>query len=268
MEWTRRFVRFHSMRHPREMAGEEVIAFLDHLTNERDVAASTHNQALSALLFLCREVLGVELPWLGDISRPKRPRRLPAVHTRDEVRSVLALMEGTHALIARLLYGTGMRPMECVRLRVKDLDLARREIVVRHGKGGKDRVTVVPRALVGELRQELARARVLFDADRRERAPGLELPHALAVKYPAAGTSWGWFWVFPAPRPARALERMSFTAITCTRSRCSARWGLPCAPRASRSTPPRTRCGTRSPPTSSRRATTSGRCGSCSATRT
>jgi len=203
VEWTRRFVRFHAMRHPREMGGDEVVAFLDHLANERDAAASTHNQALSALLFLYHDVLGVELPWLGGIARPRRPRRLPVVLTRDEVHHVLALMEGTHALMARLLYGTGMRLMECVRLRVKDLDLARGEIVVRQGKGGKDRVTMVPRALIPDLRTQLARARVLFAADRRASAPGVELPHALAAKYPGSGASWGWFWVFPAPTPSR-----------------------------------------------------------------
>jgi integron integrase len=203
VEWTRRFVRFHGMRHPREMGGDEVVAFLDHLANERDVAASTHNQALSALLFLYRDVLGVELPWLGDIARPRRPRRMPVVLARDEVRDVLTLMEGTHGLMTRILYGTGMRLMECVRLRVKDLDLARGEIVVRQGKGGKDRVTMVPRVLVAELRTQLARARALFAADCRENAPGVELPHALAAKYPASGTSWGWFWVFPSPTPSR-----------------------------------------------------------------
>jgi integron integrase len=191
------------MRHPREMGGDDFVAFLDHLANERDVAASTHNQALSALLFLYRDVLGVELPWLGDIARPRRPRRLPVVLTREEVQRVLAVMEGSHALMARLLYGTGMRLMECVRLRVKDLDLARGEIVVRQGKGGKDRMTMVPRALVADLRVQLARARVLFAADRQASAPGIELPHALAAKYPGSGASWGWFWVFPAAAPSR-----------------------------------------------------------------
>lgn len=184
VEWTRRFVRFHAMRHPREMGGDEVVAFLDHLANDRDVAASTHNQALSALLFLYRDVLGVELLWLGDIARRRRPRRLPAVLTRDEVHRVLALMEGMHALMARLLYRTGMRLMECVRLRVKDLELTRGEIIVRQGKGGKDRVTMVPRTLIPDLRTQLARARVLFAVDRRASAPGVELPHALAAKYP------------------------------------------------------------------------------------
>jgi site-specific recombinase XerD len=154
------------MRHPRDMGGDEVVAFLDHLANDRDAAASTHNPALSALLFLYRNVLGLELPWLGNIARPRRPRRLPVVLTRDEVHHVLAPMEGTPALMARLLYGTGMRVMECVRLRVKDLDLARGEIVVRQGKGGKDRVTMVLRTLIPELRTQLARARVPFAADR------------------------------------------------------------------------------------------------------
>ncbi len=135
--WIRRFIHFHGLRHPREMGAPEIEAFLSHLANERDVAASTHNQALSALLFLYGEVLGLELPWLGEIERPKRPQRLPVVLTRDEVRLVLAQIDGVHGLLARLLYGTGMRMMECVRLRVKDLDLARCEIVVRQGKGGK-----------------------------------------------------------------------------------------------------------------------------------
>jgi integrase len=157
VEWTRRFVRFCGSRHPREMGGEEVVAFLDHLANDRDVAASTHNQALSTLLFLYRDVLGIELPWLGDIARPRRPRRLPVVLTRDQVHAVLALMEGTRALMARLLYGTGMRLMECLRLRVNNLDLARGKIVVRHGKDGKDHVTTVPRALLPELIALLAR---------------------------------------------------------------------------------------------------------------
>jgi integrase len=150
VEWTLRFVRFHGMRHPREMGRVEVVAFLDHLANERDVAASTHDQALLALLFLYRDVLGVELPWLGDIARPRRPQRLPVVLTREEVQRVFATMGGTHALMARLLYGTGMRLMERVRLRVKDLDLSRGEIVVRQGKGGK---------LCGRLPRDRARRR-------------------------------------------------------------------------------------------------------------
>lgn len=185
------------------MGAAEIEAFLNHLANDRDAAASTHNQALSALLFLYGEVLGVELPWLGDIDRPKRPRRLPVVLTRQEVSDVLARMDRCAGLMAKLLYGTGMRLMECVRLRVKDVDLARGEIIVRHGKGGKDRVTMVPRALADPLRRQLAQARVAWQDDRARRAPGVELPGALAVKYPKAGEAWGWFWVFPAARVSR-----------------------------------------------------------------
>lgn len=201
--WVRRFVAFHGRRHPREMGAAEIEAFLNDLANERNAAASTHNQALSALLFLYGEVLGVELPWLGDIDRPKRPRRLPVVLTRQEVRDVLAHMDGCASLMAALLYGTGMRLMECSRLRVKDVDLARGEITVRHGKGARDRVTMVPRALADPLRRQLAHARVEWQDDRARGAPGVELPGALAAKYPKAGESWGWFRVFPAAKASR-----------------------------------------------------------------
>ncbi|MFO1396509.1 MAG: integron integrase [Burkholderiales bacterium] len=201
--WVRRYIGFHSRRHPREMGAPEIEAFLNHLANERSVAASTHNQALSALLFLYGDVLGIQLPWLGQIQRPKRPSRLPVVLSRDEVRALLAQLDGLPALMAALLYGTGMRLMECVRLRVKDVDFDRGEICVRHGKGGKDRVTMVPRTLVDDLRRQLARARVAWAADRAEGLPGVELPSALAIKYPPAGESWGWFWVFPAPALSR-----------------------------------------------------------------
>ena len=144
VEWVRRFVAFHGRRHPREMGAEEVRAFLGYLAAELKVAASTHQQALSALLFLYRDVLGIDLPWLTDLDRPKKPKRTPVVLSRGEVERLLAVMEGTHALMARLLYGTGMRLMECVRLRVKDVDFERGELTVRHGKGGKDRLTVLP----------------------------------------------------------------------------------------------------------------------------
>ena len=201
--WVRRYIGFHGRRHPREMGAPKIEAFLNHLANERSVAASTHNQALSALLFLYGDVLGIELPWLGEIERPMRPSRLPVVLSRDEVRALLAQLDGLPALMAGLLYGTGLRLMECVRLRVKDLDLDRGEILVRQGKGGKDRVTMVPRSLVGPLRRQLAHARAAWAADRAAGLPGVELPGALASKYPRAGESWGWFWVFPAPGPSR-----------------------------------------------------------------
>ncbi len=201
--WVRQFIRFHGLRHPLELGGPEVEQFLNSLANERQVSASTQNQALSALLFLYGQGLGMELPWMGAIERPSKPRRRPVVLTKDEVRSLLLQMEGMHALMGRLLYGTGMRLMECVRLRVKDLDLARREIVVRQAKGGRDRITMVPEALVADLQAQLVRAKVVWDSDRHRGNDGVELPHALARKYPGASRTWGWFWVFPAPTLSR-----------------------------------------------------------------
>lgn len=201
--WIRQFIRYHGLRHPKTMGAPEVERFLSALANDRDVSASTQNQALSALLFLYSEVLGIELPWMGGISRPKRPRRLPVVLSKDEVYCLLTQMDGVTGLMAQLLYGTGMRLMECVRLRVKDVDLARREIVVRQGKGGKDRITMVPERLGVPLQSQLLRARATWDADRAKRRAGVELPHALAAKYPGACTTWGWSWVFPAPTLSR-----------------------------------------------------------------
>ena len=165
-------MRFHGKRHPREMGAAEVEGFLSHLANARNVSASTHQQALSALLFLYKRVLDVDLPWLGDLIRPKKPQRLPAVLTREEVNALLAHMEGTPLLMTRLLYGTGMRLMECVRLRVKDVEFCRHEIVVRDGKGGKDRMTMLPESLVADLEAQLRRVRSLWEADRNRNAPG------------------------------------------------------------------------------------------------
>jgi integron integrase len=196
--WVRRFIVFHGKRHPREMGAVEVTEFLSALAVERNVAASTQNQALCALLFLYREVLGVELPWLDEIRKAKKEKRLPTVLTQAEVRALLAHVEGTHGLMARLIYGTGMRLMECVRLRVKDVDLERREIVVRQGKGGRDRVTMLPQALAAPLREHLVRVREWFGSDRAAGLPGVELPYALERKTPRAGKLWGWQWIFPA----------------------------------------------------------------------
>jgi integrase len=180
VEWVRRFVAFHGRRHPREMGADEVRAFLGYLASDLKVAASTHQQALSALLFLYREVLGVDLPWLADLDRPKKPKRTPVVLSRTEVERLLAVMEGTHGLMARLLHGTGMRLMECVRLRVKDVDFERSELTVRHGKGGKDRLTVLPASAIPALRAHLARVRVLWEWDEAAGRPGVEMPEALA----------------------------------------------------------------------------------------
>jgi integron integrase len=163
--WIRRFIIANGKRHPRLMGAPEVEAFLSHLANEGKVSASTQNQALSAVLFLYREVLDIELPWMDNVTRAKRPRRLPAVLSVAEVQGVLARMEGRPWLIASLLYGTGLRLMECLRLRVQDVDFRRNEILVRAGKGGKDRRTMLPRSLVEPLQHEIERARLLHQSD-------------------------------------------------------------------------------------------------------
>jgi integron integrase len=209
--WVRFFVRYSDLRHPREMGKIEVEAFLSMLATQRKVSVSTHRQALSALLFLYKEVLGQDLPWMVEIGRPVPTRRIPTVLTVAEVGSLLGLMEGVTALLARLLYGTGMRRTEGLSLRVKDLDFERHLIVVRDGKGGKDRVVMLPRALEPALREQLARSRLLWAADRAAQRPGVHLPYVLDAKYPRAGQSWAWHWVFPSPTlsvdPRSGIER-------------------------------------------------------------
>lgn len=201
--WIRRFVRFHGLRHPKDMNDVEVSAFLTHLAVEGQVSASTQNQAISALVFLYRDVLGVDLGWLDGLVRAKSPKRLPVVLTRAEVRSVLAHLQGDKWLVAELLYGSGLRLMECLRLRVKDLDLERREIVVRGGKGGKDRVTMLPGAVMAALAEHLERVHTLHGRDVREGFGSVPLPGALARKYPNAEREWPWQFVFPAPNRFR-----------------------------------------------------------------
>jgi integron integrase len=196
--WIRWYIRFHKLRHPAEMGAPEVKMFLSYLTNERSVSISTHKQALCALLFLYKQVLEIEFPWMEDLHRPTRPPRLPTVLTQTEVARVFEQLQGVYQLIARLLYGTGMRLMEGLTLRVKDVDFGRREITIRDGKGGKDRRTVLPLTLVALLKQQIEEARVLYDADRADKRPGIMLPCALERKYPQTGMQWGWFWVFPA----------------------------------------------------------------------
>lgn len=197
--WIRWFVRWHEMKHPRQMGAPEVEAFLAMLATERHVSASTHNQALSALLFLYREVLGTNLPWLQDVQRPTRPRRLPTVLTREEVGRVLGKMSGDIGLVARLLYGTGMRLLEALRLRVKDLDFDRNVIIVRQAKGNKDRVVMLPRSLAVDLQRQVLTARGIWESDARAERGGVEVPHALEAKYPQVARTWQWFWVFPSP---------------------------------------------------------------------
>lgn len=193
------------------MGKPEVEAFLSMLANERHAAVSTHRQALSALLFLFKEVLGQQLPWLDEIGRPTPKRRIPAVLTTAEVQRLFFFMEGQSALLARLLYGTGMRLMEALSLRVKDIDFDRQVIVVREGKGAKDRVVMLPRSLRDEVRAQLEASRGCWSSDRAAGRAGVALPHALEAKYPRAGLTWGWHWVFPSPTlsvdPGTGVER-------------------------------------------------------------
>ena len=204
LDWVRRFILFHHKRHPQDMGAAEVEAFLTHLAVERQVSASTQNQAKAAILYLYKQFLGISLPWLDDVVAAKRPQRLPVVLTQAEVRQLLLHMDGTTGLIAQVLYGTGMRLMEALRLRVKDIEFTRREIVVREGKGNKDRVTVLPENLIAPLQSQLEKSRALYEKDRDDGLAGVSLPHALAMKYPKAEESWAWQWVFPSP--VRSLD--------------------------------------------------------------
>jgi len=197
VEWIKRFILFHSKHHPKDMGAGEVEAFLTHLAVAGKVAASTQNQAKSALLFLYKEVLGIDLPWLNNVERAKAPKRLSVVLTRDEVQAILSRLDGTHWLIASLLYGSGLRIMEGVRLRVKDVELSRREILVRDGKGFKDRVTMLPESLVNPLKAHLQRVKVLHDQDLAGCHGAVSLPYALEKKYPNAAREWAWQYVFP-----------------------------------------------------------------------
>jgi integron integrase len=198
--WIRRFIVFHGKRHPKEMGHPEIAAFLSSLAVSSGVSASTQNQAASALLFLYTHVLGVIVDGAGGVVRAQRPSRLPVVLTRDEVRQVLRQLHGTPALACGLLYGSGLRLLECVQLRVKDLDLARGEMIVRDGKGQKDRVTMVPRRLVAALTAHLAVVKAQHERDRHAGRGSVALPDALRLKYPRAPWEWPWQWVFPATR--------------------------------------------------------------------
>jgi len=200
LQWIRRFVFMNDGRHPRDMGGAEVERFLSHLATEGDVAASTQNQALAALLFLYRQVLKADLPWMEEVVRAKRPRRVPTVLSREEVQRLLAAMDGRTWLLASLLYGTGMRLLECLRLRIKDVDFSRNEIIVRDGKGGKDRHTVLPRKLADPLLREVDRVRLLHAQDLAAGFGAVWLPHALARKYPNAPHAFGWQYLFPATK--------------------------------------------------------------------
>ena len=201
--WSRRFILFHGKRHPLEMGEPEVIAFLTHLAVQRDVAASTQNQALSALLFLYKVVLGRPLNWLNDeVVRARNSERLPTVFSRAEARAVLAQLDGTPWLAASLMYGSGLRLMECLRLRVKDIDLDQVHIIVRDGKGRKDRATLLPASSIDPLRRQIEHVQALHDSDLRDGFGRVHLPHALALKYPEADRQPGWQYLFPSGRRA------------------------------------------------------------------
>jgi len=195
--WIKGYIRFHALRHPRDMGQPELEAYLAWLANERQISASTHKQALSALLFLYRQVLRLDFPWLAEIGRPKATRRLPVVLTPTEVTTVLQAIDPAYRLIGQTLYGTGLRLMEGLRLRVKDVDFEHQTIVVREGKGAKDRVVMLPAKLAQPLRIQLRAARAMWEADRANGIEGVWMPHALERKFKGAGKTWAWQWVFP-----------------------------------------------------------------------
>jgi integron integrase len=196
-QWVRRFICFHGVRHPGEMAEPEINAFLTHLAVEQNVSASTQNQALSGILFLYRHVLGRELGDLGDVIRARKPKRLPVVLTRDEVKAVLSRLDGDKRRMAGLMYGAGLRLMECLRLRVQDIDFAANRILVRDGKGSKDRVTMLPQSVRKPLRAHLGQVQTVHRRDLADGWGRVQMPYALAGKYPNAAADWRWQWVFP-----------------------------------------------------------------------
>lgn len=211
LQWIKRFILFHGKRHPREMGAEELTRFLSHLAIRRHVSASTQNQALNAILFLYRDVLKVQLPWLDDVQRAKKPQHLPVVFTREEVRALLAQLDGTLWLMAMLTYGAGLRLLECLRLRVKDVDFEYRQILIRDAKGHKDRITMLPKTLIEPLRTHLLKVKQLHESDLHAGYGNVHLPFALATKYPSADREWGWQYVFPSSRrsmdPRSGVER-------------------------------------------------------------
>jgi integron integrase len=218
IRWIRQYILFFDKRHPATLGPQAISTFVSHLAVRRNVTASTQNQALSALLFLYREVLDQHIDWVDDIERAKRPKRLPVVFTKEEAQAVLTHLRGDKWLMASLLYGSGLRLMECVRLRVKDVDFMRLQIIVRAGKGDKDRVTILPSSLVTPLQRQLERVKALHEMDKREGFGRVYLPHALARKYSNADREWSWQYIFPAskrsPDPRTGREQRHHIAET------------------------------------------------------
>jgi integron integrase len=268
IDWIKRYIRFSDNCHPSALSAIDVERFLAHLAAEEGVAQSTQNQAPSALLFLYRQVLGRDVRWLAQVPRVRAPATLPVVLTPAEVTRLLKEIAGTHRLFGALLCGTGMRILEAARLRVKDIDLARREIVVRNGKGAKDRVTVLPDRLVPALRRHLVATRALHQVDVERGHGSVWLPFALERKYPGASREWAWQYVFPADRLSIDSENVRCAVITLASSHFSA----PCAKRSDEAASPswrrHIRCAIRLPRTCSNRVPTSGRSRNCSVTPT
>ncbi len=201
--WARRYIRFHNRRHPRDMGGPEVESFLSHLATHGHVSAATQSQALAAILFLYKRVLNVDLPWLSQVTRARRPKKLPVVLSRAQVRAILSQLDDPYWTIVSLLYGSGLRLLESLRLRIKDVDLARRRILVRDGKGAKDRITLLPESLVVSLEARMHQLRLSHDFAKSRGFGGVELPFALERKYPGAHLELGWQYFFPAQNPSR-----------------------------------------------------------------
>jgi integron integrase len=209
IDWARRFIHFNNLKHPKDIGAKEVGEFLSHLAVDRQVAPSTQSQARAAILFLYREVLKIELPWLDEVITAKATKRLPVVLTPRETAALLAELNGTMWIIASLLYGTGMRLLECLRLRVKDVEFTRREIIIREGKGAKDRITMLPENLILPLQNHIQKVKVLHDQDLDAGFGTVHLPFALAVKYKNANKAWGWQYVFPSSQ--RSVDPRSGT---------------------------------------------------------
>ena len=200
VNWNLKYIFFHNKRHPNEMGAPEIEQFLSHLAEQRNVAASTQNQALSAILFLYKEVLGINVSWLEDVTRAKKPEKLPVVFTKNEVRAVMAHLDGIPWLLASLFYGAGLRLMEGVRLRIKDIDFGYKQFVVRDGKGQKDRVTMLPKIVEIPLQKQMEKTKILHDQDLSDGCGEVYLPYALERKYPNANKEWGWQYLFPAKK--------------------------------------------------------------------
>ena len=266
--WIKRYIFFHGKRHPADMGAAEVSRFLTALAVEGKVAASTQNQAMNALVFLYRIVLEHDLPWLDDVIRAQRPRHLPVVLTRDEVRRVLAHLDGTPRLIALLLYGCGLRLLECLQLRVKDMDFTANHITIRSGKGARDRVTMLPAVAKPSLQELIAFVRRQHADDVARRAGWVWLPDALTRKYPGAAREIAWQWVFPPLATTSIRLPVNAGDITCTRPWCSARCVALSARPGSPSTRAVTHSVTRLPRIFWKTATTSARSRNCSATAT